>query len=340
MASSTDSRSRSRSYDDSDPVDKHDFFTKSFGRKYERAFQGIDESKSVDSRKWGLNSAFIADLSRVPDGIDVKTLEAQSHLGIPINAEELAETYDGIKGLSQCSIKLQQPPGHFDATSGKWKPKNIPLPDLINPSGHPRVKPLFEKKVLGKIVRGGSQISFGRGLPPKQTIINNLRHRALVEMTIACQSISANIRGIQKYLKQFDAPAWRQLAPFFRNYAFCEVLADEALALASQAQQLHADKIIAAHNFSTIFRNRTKRLILPSDPVVQQTSHSHLATGFLPKITRQSQDNRRRGRGRGRGRGRSRGRGRGRSNRNRNRNRKAAPKGDKEDKSAKATPNY
>ena len=85
-------RSRSRWYDDSDPEDRHDFFVKSFGKKYERAFQGIDDSKRIDSRKWGLNSAFVADLSRVPDGIGVKTLEAQSRLGIPVNAEQLADT--------------------------------------------------------------------------------------------------------------------------------------------------------------------------------------------------------------------------------------------------------
>ena len=171
----------------------------------------------------------------------------------------------------QSSIKLQQPPGHLDAIAGKLKPKNVSLPDLINPSGHPRVKPLFEKKVMGKIVRAGPHFPFGRRTPPREVLIASLRHRALVEMIIAFQSTSANIRGVMKYLRKIDTTAWNTLAPFFRNYAFSEVIADEALALASQAQQ------------STRTRS-SQRITSPLSSTIAQSAPSSLPTHLCKRL--------------------------------------------------------
>ena len=340
MSSSSRSRSRSSYGSDRDSGDEHDFFKRRFGSNYESAFKSLDSQIARSDRKWGPSASFVQGLSTAPANVDAQTLDAQARIGISVNAQHLSELYEGIKGKAGSHIRLQQPPGVFDAISGKWNSKEIYLPDLINPSGHPNEKGLFDKKTLGKIVRAAASLSFPNRRPPKEMVVKQLYQRSFAELAIAFQSNTVNVRTIAAYLKKFEPRVWRILSPFFHNYAYAEVLADEALTLASQAQQLEAGKIAIANNFSRVFKERARRLILPSDPLVQRAAISQNATGFRPIVKKQEakQQSANNSKAGGRGKGKGRGRGKRRSSRRRKSNRNSNQANDAA-KHEGATPN-
>ena len=293
--------------------DEEGFFRNRFGERWQSSFNRIDTDASENSAKWGPNQEFLTDIKTVPAAATVTEMDARGRLGLPMNADHLNAKYAGVTGISNAITRLQQPPGDFDPVTAKWKTRDLLLPQLINPCGCPNVKPLFNKKDLNKVLRSAAKIDFEVTTDTSE-VAAALRQRALAEVLLAVQHIAANMRSVATYLHRFQFDTWKTTAPFFCNYTHCLLLADEAMQISAQAQQLEAGKLEVAKNFRQVFQARTKRLLLPADTAVRRHTVA-FDTGFR-QPRRQSANvtpppqpptaGRRRKRNRGRGRGRKR----------------------------------